>query len=78
MPTIDRGGFSSHYRCPGCNEPVQHRDPKRIVGRFFVHLDCRLECNLCGGEITTPPIGKQHTVSVLNGMAVHSECKESS
>jgi len=64
------------YTCPVCTEAVGRGDrAHQRVGPWRVHGRCRVDCALCGEEITEPAVGSQHTISAWCGKPAHAACK---
>lgn len=74
MPTIDRGGFSSSYRCPGCGLVVEQGEDVKRLATFRAHVDCVVRCRECLEEIH-PAFGRPYDTQVYLGQPVHARCK---
>lgn len=75
MAGFKRGGFGSRYTCPACGKPVQQGQPRKRLGPFTAHPECRVECAICEKEIEPHQVGQYNTISVYLSKPVHASCK---
>jgi hypothetical protein len=61
--------------CPGCHERVDTTKPWRTFGPFKAHRTCRIECGICGQEMTAPAVGRSHEIAIWLSAPAHAACK---